>query len=116
MPLAMLLITLAMDGICCACVTYSPVKSCLKCGDRERAPDRVGSSCGVFCFFAGGGGLRSRMSPVFSCTGCAGCGVALVGGDCRLAACGGGMVLPALLTVPVDEDAVAVLAACIGWQ
>ena len=116
MPLAMLLITLAMDGICCACVTYSPVKSCLKCGDRERAPDRVGSSCGVFWFFAGGGGLRSRMSPVFSCTGCAGCDVALVGGDCRLAACGGGMVLPALLTVPVDEDAVAVLAACIGWQ
>ena len=71
-----------MDGICCACVTYTPGKSCLKCGDRERAPERVGSSCGV----------------------------ALVGGDCRLAACGGGMVLPALLAVPVGGDAVAVPA------
>ena len=44
----MLLATLAMDGICCACVTYTPGKSCLKCGDRERAPERVGGSCGVF--------------------------------------------------------------------
>ena len=48
MPLAMLLITFAMDGICCACVTYSAVKSCLGCGDRERAPDREGCSCSVF--------------------------------------------------------------------
>ena len=92
MPLAMLLITFAMDGICCACVTYSAVKSCLLCGDRERAPDRVGSSCGVFWFFAGGGGLRSRVSPIISCAGGPGSGVALVGGGCRVAACGGGMV------------------------
>ena len=26
------------------------------------------------------------------------------------------MALPVLLTVPVDEDAVTVPAACIGWQ
>ena len=48
MPLAMLLITFAMDGICRARVTYSPVVSCLGCGDRERPPDREGCSCGVF--------------------------------------------------------------------
>ena len=57
-------------------------------------------------FFTGGGGLRSRMSPIFSCAGGAGSGVALVGG----------MVLAAFRTVPVDEDAVAVLAACVDLQ
>ena len=112
----MLLIALAIDGICCTCVTYSLVMSCLTCGDRERTADRVGRSCGVFWSFVGGGGFRRRMSPIFSCAGGASCDVALVGGGCRLAACGGGMVLAAFRTVPVDEDAVAVLAACIGWQ
>ena len=94
MPLAMLPITFAMEGICCTSVTYSLVKSCLACGDRERAADRVGRSCCVCvcCFFTGGGGLRSRMSPIFSSAGGAGSGVALVGGGCRVAACGGGMV------------------------
>ena len=116
MPLAMLPITFAMEGICCTSVTYSLVKSCLACGDRERAADRVGRSCCVCWFFTGGGGLRSRMSPIFSCAGGAGSDVALVGGGCRLAACGGGVVLAAFRTVPVDEDAVAVLAACVDWQ
>ena len=88
----MLPITFAMEGICCTSVTYSLVKSCLACGDRERAADRVGRSCCACWFFAGGGGLRSRVSPIISCAGGPGSGVALVGGGCRVAACGGGMV------------------------
>jgi hypothetical protein len=39
----------------------------------------------------------------------------LSGGGFRLAACGGGIALPVLLTVPVLDKAVAPHAVCLDW-
>ena len=64
----------------------------------------------------GGGGLRDMVSPLFSGTGLACWGVALTGGGFRMAASGGGIAPPVLLTVPVLERADAAHAVCLDWQ